>query len=1003
MFNSTLKKLSLVLILVGVIFAVSACDGILDMDTDPEIVEEVNILVNIDEEPLEGVEISLDSNDFEDTTDEDGVVTFTDVEEGTYELEAEKDDYVAIEGTGNVSISPDNAELTVEMIHADDYDDTNSLVILHTNDEHGVIENFGKIAWQKQQYEDEYDDVLLVSGGDAFSGSPIVDEYVIDGENLRGKPMIDTMSAAGYDAMVIGNHEFDYGQERLQASMEDADFPMILANMEVDPTEAYMDEPDSYVSLETDFGAEVSMLGLVQVSGDYPSTLPDNLYGLDFLDPVDTALDYSYLDDDSDLFVGLTHLGHSWDQELAEAMGELDVIVGGHSHTVVDNPEFTNDVLVTQAGDDTTYLGKIEILFDGDNNVISREGELLEVADIEGTDEDVEALITEFEENVEEIFARELNYLEDPISGNDNLGGLMTDAIVESENIEDSYSENIDFSFQNNGGIRVNELEEGPLTVGDIFELEPFGNHVIVYEMSYEDIESLIEYSFNRRGSIDLQVGGLLYDVKVNEIGAAVGAELYDLDGDELDEDETYYVGLNQYIASSYEFEAQDDGQDTYIRANDTIIEFVEDIISQEELNTRYEDLDRTGITNVDGAEGGTEIAETTVDLTTVDAEDSSTTAGNLFADAARTELDVDIGTYPADQFTSDSTIEAGTIYQEALGTLLYDSFGFDNNIVIATVTGADLEQMFLEQADWWSAGAAITQISGAEYDVTVDIADNVHDLEVYIDGDRVESDAEYTVAINSYKWQFYSENIDPIDTETTDRTEEEVLVDYLNEQEIVGDNLEEDRITVEVDEDIDPGDTIVYSPVDISTYDKFLGSVTAGNLITDAVREELELDFATFAGQDLEDDVLIDAGYIFENQIESISFEYDNEVKYVEVTGEEFEAMLHGQNEFIYAQNWADGPVYSQGSGFTQEIEIEDGELVETRVYVDGERVDQDKKYLAGFNSFRYSHYEDEIERELEPETSDRYELDLVLDYLEDIDELDEDLADDRIEVIED
>jgi len=396
------------------------------------------------------------------------------------------------------------------------------IIFLHTNDEHGVIENFDRIAWYNQQLQEEYENVFLVSGGDIFSGNPVVDEYVIEEENLRGKPIVGLMNMAGYDALVLGNHEFDYGQEVLQDRIDQAEFPAILANFDTSETDI-LAQPEPYIFLETEQGNSIAVLGLVEVGADgIPATHPGNLDGIEFFDPVETALEYDYLADESSVFLGLTHMGHSWDQDLAEEMPELDLIIGGHSHSVVEDPPIVNDVLVAQAGADTNYLGKIEVGLDDEGNIVSREGRLIDIEDIEDRDEEVTAEIEYYEEQVEEIFAREIGYVEGQLSGNMELGSLMTDAA--------RHRVDADFAFQNNGGIRVSEIG-GEITVGTIFELEPFGNDVVVYEMTAEDIRSLLQFSYERRYSIDLQAGGLHYDVKVNDIGAVEDIELSYPDG----------------------------------------------------------------------------------------------------------------------------------------------------------------------------------------------------------------------------------------------------------------------------------------------------------------------------------------------------------------------------------------------------------------------------------------------------------------------------------------
>ncbi|MFW5790858.1 MAG: 5'-nucleotidase C-terminal domain-containing protein [Bacillota bacterium] len=681
----------------------------------------------------------------------------------------------------------DAGEMVVE---ADSHSNNKTVVILHTNDEHGVLENFGKIAWMKEQLKEEHDDVFLVSAGDAFSGNPIVDEYVIDDENLRGKPMIDTMGAAGYQAMTIGNHEFDYGQERLQESIDSAEFPIMLANVEIDPDEADMEQPEPYTILETNFGAEIAFLSVLQVSGEYPSTLPLNLYGLDFLDPVETALEYTHLREEADVFVGLSHLGHDWDHDFAEAMGELDVIIGGHSHTAVADPVFVNDVLITQTGGDAEQLGKITLTLNEDNEIVEKDSELIEVEDIEGTDEEVEEVIAGFEAEIEDIFAREINHLDEPISGKEDLGSFMTDAVVESDELAD-LDYDVDIAFQNSGGIRVDQLEAGPLTVGDIFELEPFGNDLIIYQMTPDDIRSLIANDFESRGEIDLRVSGIKYEVEVGSGNSVETVNLYDMDGNELPEDEVYTVALNSYIASTADFTAQDDGENSYLRHNDTIINFVENIISEEELNERYQDLDRTSSEIVGEGE---KLGETEVEISAADNMVGSNSAGNLMTDAIRSVTGADIATFPSYSGLSEGAdpIEAGEEINDLNLPSLYGNYIDENQAVVGEISGADLEEFLLERGSAYDN--VDLQISGMNYTLITDDDDKVVDIETNLDPDKT-----YTVTFNSYE---YGDSYQPIEgferDYTTDKSEQEMLIEYIEEQGAIGDEVAEERIKIE-------------------------------------------------------------------------------------------------------------------------------------------------------------------------------------------------------------
>lgn len=661
--------------------------------------------------------------------------------------------------------------------------DVESIVFLHTNDEHGVIENYGLIAWKAAALKESYDHVFLVSGGDIFSGNPVVDEYVIDGENLRGYPMIDLMNLAGYDVLVIGNHEFDYGQEVLQDRMDQAEFPMILAN--IDAEDGYMEQPKPYVILETEAGTNVAFLGLVQITpAGIPSTHPGNLGGLEFFDPVETALEYVYLADESDIFVGLTHMGYSWDQELAGAMGELDIIMGGHSHTVAESPGFHNDVLVAQAGANTEYLGKVVVEFcTSEGTVLSREGRLLSIEDIEDTVSEVEERITYFEDQVEEIFARRINYMPEPLVGNMELGSFMTDAMTKMLQV--------DFAFQNNGGIRVNEMS-GLVTVGCVFEIEPFGNDIVVFDMTPDDIRSLLRFSYERRNSVDLQTAGLHYEVEINLLGDVVHIGLYYPDGEPLEEEKVYEVALNSYVASAYEFQAQDEGFNTYRRHNDLIVDYLE-AITPEHL-AAYSGIDRIGVKVLPEGEGTT-IGHSDVPISTIDKRQGSVSAGNIMADAVAKITGADIGTYPTSELNTGAEIPAGPVFKESLANVLYGSFGFGNNITVATVTGADVEKMIHGQNLWY--GGPSTQVSrGVSYELLYE-GDAIVATHVYIDGERIDADKEYTIGVNSYQYQFYSRGVDVLSSFTTDENEQTILIQYLEELDRVDDTAMESRIVI--------------------------------------------------------------------------------------------------------------------------------------------------------------------------------------------------------------
>ena len=143
----------------------------------------------------------------------------------------------------------------------------------------------------------------------------------------------------------------------------------------------------------------------------------------------------------------------------------------------------------------------------------------------------------------------------------------MTDAIV---NIHQ-----VDFAFQNSGGVRIGMLPKGNITMADVFKLDPFGNTVVVYEMTPEEIRTLLKNShrkYNKR--VDLLPSGLKYTIYTKD-GVATRVSLTDMNGNPLDESRRYKVGMNSYISSSYKFDKPQPGKEMKVKASDALIEYL--------------------------------------------------------------------------------------------------------------------------------------------------------------------------------------------------------------------------------------------------------------------------------------------------------------------------------------------------------------------------------------------------------------------------------------------
>ena len=253
------------------------------------------------------------------------------------------------------------------------------LTILHTNDMHSRIEPFpmdgsrneglggmARRATLIQKFRDTRDHVLLVDSGDIFQGTPYFNEFL-------GELEVRLMSSMGYDAVTIGNHDFDGGLENLRNQMGHANFEVLSCNYDFTET-VYEGGTKPYTIKEYD-GVRVGIIG----TGIYLDGLvPKSLYGqTKYLDPLESTNYYAAELKEKracDMVVVLSHLGYKYrgdlvsDVVLAESSTHIDLILGGHTHTFMDEPDIRKnrkgqDVLVHQSGWAGILLGQIDVTF----------------------------------------------------------------------------------------------------------------------------------------------------------------------------------------------------------------------------------------------------------------------------------------------------------------------------------------------------------------------------------------------------------------------------------------------------------------------------------------------------------------------------------------------------------------------------------------------------------------------------------------------------------------
>ncbi|WP_062319613.1 bifunctional UDP-sugar hydrolase/5'-nucleotidase [Halolactibacillus sp. JCM 19043] len=361
-----------------------------------------------------------------------------------------------------------------------------TLKVFHTNDMHASIDDFGKMAAFLEAERAKVDHSLYLDAGDVSSGNPVVD---LQG----GTPIFTLLNAMKLDAMTIGNHEFDYGQEAFQSNKTLSNFPWLSANMTITDSSIPIDGVEPYHIFEFD-GVKVGVLGLTEAP---PATSPSGIVGLSFDNYLDTVTQYESLRDEVDILIGLNHVGIADDRRIAEATDFFDVIVGGHSHTQLDTPEMVNGTAIVQSGSNARNIGMLTLIFDSETKELTVEGSLqpVEALDDEVVDNEVQALVDGFNDASEELLSEVLGQTntglsrEDRWMGDVQLGNMITDALRNFANT--------DIAITNNGGIRAS-IDPGDITAGDVFTVDPFGNVVTIVEMTGSELKEIIAYSYHR-------------------------------------------------------------------------------------------------------------------------------------------------------------------------------------------------------------------------------------------------------------------------------------------------------------------------------------------------------------------------------------------------------------------------------------------------------------------------------------------------------------------------
>lgn len=502
-----------------------------------------------------------------------------------------------------------------------DDDLTGHIVILHTNDVHGAIDNYASVAALKDAYEAAGAQVLLMDAGDFSQGSTSVNVS-------EGATAVELMNMAGYDVATTGNHEFDFGYANLKTLMESAEFPILAANAFTAEGELAMDEANHTFQLGD---VTVGVFGLAT-----PETAtkahPAKLEGVTFL-AEDELFNCAQEQVDEltaegcDYIICLGHLGIDAEStgnrsiDLLENVTGIDVFIDGHSHsTQSDIAEETNgtgmvgDTVLTSTGTKLESVGVVDIAADGtiDASTISME----ELNATEGftPDQDIATRVSEINAQIEEDMGQVIGTSEVDLDGvrenvrasETNLGDLITDAMLWQAGQD---NEEVDAAITNGGGIRAS-IAAGDITKKSVNDVLPFGNTLYVVELTGAELLEALEAStyctpepvgaFPQVAGIEFTINtGAAYDAGENYPGTTYAepasinrVTILTVGGQAFDADATYTIVTNDFLAAGgdtyYAFKAAESGYDTGILLDQVVMDYITEELDGTVTAARY-------------------------------------------------------------------------------------------------------------------------------------------------------------------------------------------------------------------------------------------------------------------------------------------------------------------------------------------------------------------------------------------------------------------------------
>jgi 5'-nucleotidase len=406
-----------------------------------------------------------------------------------------------------------------------------------------------KINELRTELADE--NVIVLDAGDQYQGSLMYTTY-------KGEVEAEFAEIVDFDAMAVGNHEFDDGDQGLRDLADRVSFPIISGNIDVSQSNILAGQIENHTILEVG-GQRIGIISALAADTVETSSPSDAVVFINEIESLQA--DVAALEAEGvNMIIALNHVGVKKDMEIAANVDGIDAVVGGHSHTLFSNteegamsyPTMVGNVPVVQAYAYSKYVGHLKLTFDDNGNVVSAAGDTILLDASVAEDEAAVARIAELAGPIEEMKTRVIGASADVIEGSRDvcramecpMGNLVADAMLDRV-----ASQGAQIAIQNGGGIRAT-IGAGEVTMGDVLTVLPFQNTLSTFEVTGEVVVAALENGVSQiedgAGRFP-QVAGLSYTF---DAAAGPGARVSDVmvGGTPIDPSATYQAVSNNYV-----------------------------------------------------------------------------------------------------------------------------------------------------------------------------------------------------------------------------------------------------------------------------------------------------------------------------------------------------------------------------------------------------------------------------------------------------------------------